>query len=118
MDRENQLCIQMLADLEDNKMRPEYILLEQQQCAKSLYCFQACEHALKNIGKKIKPGEKSSMYEHEVSYRTQYDFNHTTFIPFSKQSHLYEINKPDGWEPKWPLKIYNLPTSLFFSKVK
>ena len=29
LDRENQLCIQLLADLEDGTMRPEYLLFEQ-----------------------------------------------------------------------------------------
>ena len=90
----------MLADLEDGKMRPEYILLEQQQCANSLYCFQACEHALYNAGKLVDKTKSGMMYQRDVSFRTQYDFNHTTFIPFVKPSHLYQINKEAGWEPQ------------------
>jgi hypothetical protein len=33
-----------------------------------------------------------AMYNLEVSFRTQFDFNHTTKVPFIKPSHLYKIN--------------------------
>lgn len=102
MDRENQLCIQMLADIEDSKMRPEYILIEQAQCAQSLYCWQACEHALRNLGVEIKPADSPGkpMYKHDISFRTQFDFNHTTKWPFMKPTHLYKIDADNGWGPR------------------
>ena len=101
LDRENQLCIQLLADIEDGKMRPEYLLFEQAQCANGLYCFQACQHAVENLGSK----NGNLMYHHEVDFRTQYDFNHTTLFPFIKQTHLYRLNlknetNPNGYLPK------------------
>mmetsp|Transcript_11454 Transcript_11454/g.19374 ORF Transcript_11454/g.19374 Transcript_11454/m.19374 type:complete len:298 (-) Transcript_11454:283-1176(-) len=39
LDRETQLCIELLANIEDHRFRPEYVLLEQIQCAGSLYCY-------------------------------------------------------------------------------
>ena len=61
-------------------------MFEQFQCANSLYCFQACMEGVKNTG-------KGRMYNHDVAFNTQYDFNHTTKIPFMKATHLYELNK-------------------------
>ena len=90
MDRENQLCIKMLEDIEFGRMRPQYVLLEQQQCANSLYCFQACEEGLLNVKTK-NGGVNDPKYLKETSFATQFDFNHTTKTPFIKESHLYKI---------------------------
>ena len=95
-----QLCIQFLSDIQDNKFSPEYIMFEQSQCANSLYCYQACRHAIDNLGKEIgkDDSKKNAMYHHDIDFRTQYDFNHTTKVPFMKQTHLFKLN--EGWTPK------------------
>jgi hypothetical protein len=41
----------------------------------------------------VKNTGKGQMYNHDVAFNTQYDFNHTTKIPFMKATHLYELNK-------------------------
>jgi hypothetical protein len=67
LDRESELCIEMLQQIEDNIIRPEYVMMEEVQQARSLYSFQACQDGLLKMGKNSSMPE---MYHKEYSHRT------------------------------------------------
>jgi len=89
LDRESELCIEMLQQIEDNIIRPEYVMMEEVQQARSLYSFQACQDGLLKMGKNSSMPE---MYHKEYSHRTQYGFNFTSFMLYMKPTLLYRLN--------------------------
>lgn len=94
-DLSSLVCIDLLQNIEDGVMRPEYLMIEEQALADSIYGFQACEYAILNLGKELaksKDGSVPNMYYKDVTYRTQYAFNFTTMAPFMKPTHLYRLN--------------------------
>ena len=71
-DQDYNACFQMVDELQEGKMRPEYIITYEFICGDNFYCYQVCRHKLESLG----------LYSLEAEFATDLEPR-----PFEKYGH-------------------------------
>ena len=82
-DHDHNGCLTMIDDLQQGKMRPEYIITYEFLCGSNFYCYEACKEKFESL----------NMYNLEKQYKTDIEPKFNEFILYRRSRFLYKLRK-------------------------
>lgn len=81
------ICLELVHDIENEVMRPQYVILANFQCAHNMYCYDTCMEMFNGLG----------LYELEKAYLSDLAVNLKEKTLFRRPRFLYKLK--EGYQP-------------------